>query len=110
FVDGTSSNVFSYDNAAATSSVSVPVNHGAYRTFTNLSGGAGDDFSGVGEVRLTISYLSAGDTWYWMGTYFSSGTYTTVQSSVTVQYAPAATWSYDATALASALANGQQYT
>ena len=110
FTVGTSSNVFFYDNAPSTSTIPVPVDKSADRTFTTFSGGAGDDFSGVDGVDLTISYLLSGNTYYWDGVAFSSQTYSVVASSVVPQNSERATWSYNAGALLAQLVNGQQYT
>ncbi|MCB4756877.1 MAG: Ig-like domain repeat protein, partial [Elusimicrobia bacterium] len=109
FSVGTSSNTFSFDNVHATSTISVPVDKQAYRTFTTLNGLAGDDFSGVAKVDLTINYILAGDTYYWDGTLFSSPTYKTVTSSVVVQYQNSVSWSYGTGSLLPKLTPTREY-
>ncbi len=110
FTVGVSSNVFYYDNVASTSAITVPADQGAYRTFTSFSGTAGDDFSGVNAVSLTISYVLAGSTYYWDGVAFDSNTYSTVGSSVVHMNQASVNWSYNTSTLLSNLVPGRQYT
>ncbi len=108
FVTGISSNVFFFDNVPALSNITVPADGADYNAFPSFNGVASDDFSGVNQVNLTISYIQAGTTYYWGGASFST-TYTTVPSSITVQNATSATWTYNTGPLVSNLVSGQQY-
>ncbi|OVE76474.1 hypothetical protein BVX98_05985, partial [bacterium F11] len=109
FAAGVSSNTFSFDNVAASATISLPVDGAAYRTFTQFDGTGGDDFSGVKDVDLTVSYLDSGDTYYFDGVNFSSETFSTVASSVVVQFASAVSWSFDTTDLLPKLVTDREY-
>ncbi|MFN0117549.1 MAG: hypothetical protein ACKVQC_04550, partial [Elusimicrobiota bacterium] len=109
FTVGISSNVFFYDNVPAVAAISIPQHQKPYNTFTSFNGTATDDFSGVNQVNLTISYISSGNTYYWNGAAFSSSTYVTVPSSVVPQNATSVSWSYNTASILPLLVNGTQY-
>ena len=62
------------------------------------SGTVTDEFSGVKEAVLTLSYLLANDTWYWGGVVWSSSSVVGYTSTVTAAAgtvgALSSTWSY----------------
>ncbi|MDI6756871.1 MAG: Ig-like domain repeat protein, partial [Endomicrobiia bacterium] len=71
---GVNSNTFSFDNVAPAAFVALPSNNSTRNNLPTISGTATDDFSGVTDVKLQITYLDAGDTYYWTGVIFSSET------------------------------------
>ncbi|MDT8286528.1 MAG: hypothetical protein RQ748_05405, partial [Elusimicrobiales bacterium] len=89
---GVSSMIVSIDKRPPSSSILFPAdlqdgvsgrynsaNAGKSGTNTRFYGSAADNYyternSGVAAGRIRVSYLLSGDTWYWLGAAFSSGT------------------------------------
>jgi hypothetical protein len=109
YAAGVSSNTFSFDNVAATAAVTYPVDATPYRTFSNFTGTAGDDFSGVNAVQLNINYLSGNATYYFNGVNFSSTSYSVINTSVVVQNNTTVSWSTTTTTLLPQLVSGRVY-
>ncbi len=92
FVVDVSSRVVFVDKAPPATSVTLPAddsnglsgryksaNIGKTATSSRFYGSASDSFyaannAGVEKTLIRLSYLLSGDTWYWIGTSFSSGT------------------------------------
>ncbi|MDI6757963.1 MAG: hypothetical protein QME32_08105, partial [Endomicrobiia bacterium] len=74
FSVGVNSNTFSFDHVKPNAVTILPANNSTANSLPTISGTATDDFSGVTELKLQITYLLAGDTYYWSGVEFSSET------------------------------------
>ncbi|MHB9154302.1 MAG: RHS repeat domain-containing protein, partial [Endomicrobiales bacterium] len=82
---GVSSMIFTFDSKAPVSSITKPQQDGRYKPSdlagaTAMNGSASDldpngpYYAGLSSVTVSLSYLHAGDTYYWTGTAFSSNT------------------------------------
>src|SRR5262249_13043362 len=86
FNAGVSSMTFLFDSQPPRVGISYPVDGNSYRGSVVSGGGAArirgtanDDqnapyTSGMRGVSIRLSYILSGDTWYWLGANFSSGT------------------------------------
>jgi hypothetical protein len=108
-----SSMLITMDKAAPVTSVTLPVDDGNgidgrykpseigyYTGDKQIKGTVVDnlsaDYSGVEKVQMTLSYLLGGDTWYWLGAVFSSGTYAEANAWLNTSIGGAApTWTWD---------------
>jgi len=92
---GASSSIISIDRTSATAEILFPL-HGVQRSGLSITSGTiADDFSGVKEAVITLSYLSGNDTWYWDGAW-SSPTVKSVTAPAGIYSAATSTWSYSA--------------
>ncbi|MFA5859695.1 MAG: hypothetical protein WC955_11605, partial [Elusimicrobiota bacterium] len=94
FAVGYSSNTFWYDNQVPSAKVTIPISSGTYKYLATLSGTVTDDYSGVTETKLKISYLLSNDTYYWTGVKFDSESVTEVTAVVNTPGSTSTTWSY----------------
>ncbi|PIP85184.1 MAG: hypothetical protein COR54_00200, partial [Elusimicrobia bacterium CG22_combo_CG10-13_8_21_14_all_63_91] len=93
---------FRFDEVLPSAGITSPLDHTPRKALASIAGTAADDFAGISSVKLVISHVAAGTTYYWNDGVVPS-TFTTAYDDVpAVLGSPGATntgWTFDSSVI-----------